>query len=86
VTLIPASVFDNKIVRALWNDEFLRVLDNFPAARHDDEVDSLSGAYENLASRGGPFEFEDVRVRDSMLRGIDCLGGRYERGRRGLGY
>jgi hypothetical protein len=38
-----------KIVRGLWNDEFLRVLENFPAAKHDDEVDALSGAYERVA-------------------------------------
>jgi phage terminase large subunit-like protein len=39
-----------KIVRGLWNDEFLRVLENFPAAKHDDEVDALSGAHELLTS------------------------------------
>jgi len=33
-----------KIVRGPWNDEFLRVLENFPAGKHDDEVDGLSGA------------------------------------------
>ena len=42
-----------KLVRGLWNDEFLRVLENFPAGNHDDEVDALSGAYEMLRSRGG---------------------------------
>jgi predicted phage terminase large subunit-like protein len=41
-----------KIVRGLWNDEFLRVLENFPAAKHDDEVDGLSGAYETLRQFG----------------------------------
>ena len=34
-----------KIVRGLWNDEFLRELENFPAGKHDDCVDALSGAY-----------------------------------------
>jgi predicted phage terminase large subunit-like protein len=38
-----------KIVRGLWNDEFLRVLENFPVGKHDDEVDGLSGAYERIA-------------------------------------
>jgi predicted phage terminase large subunit-like protein len=34
-----------KIVRGPWNDSFLRVLENFPIAKHDDEVDGLSGAH-----------------------------------------
>lgn len=38
-----------KLVRGLWNDQFLRVLENFPNGRHDDELDALSGAYERLA-------------------------------------
>ena len=38
-----------KRVRGLWNDEFLRALENFPAGAHDDEVDALSGPYERLA-------------------------------------
>jgi predicted phage terminase large subunit-like protein len=38
-----------KLVRGLWNDDFLRVLENFPAGSHDDEVDALSGAYDRLA-------------------------------------
>lgn len=44
-----------KLVRGLWNDEFLRVLENFPAAKHDDEVDALSGAHELLAKPSGAF-------------------------------
>jgi predicted phage terminase large subunit-like protein len=38
-----------KLVRGLWNDDFLRVLENFPAAKHDDEVDALSGAHGMLS-------------------------------------
>jgi predicted phage terminase large subunit-like protein len=34
-----------KIVRGLWNEDFLRVLENFPTGRHDDDVDALSGAH-----------------------------------------
>lgn len=34
-----------KIIRGLWNDDFIRVLENFPVAKHDDEVDGLSGAH-----------------------------------------
>ncbi len=51
-----------KIVRGLWNDEFLRELENFPAGKHDDCVDALSGAYEQIGGRGAPFEFERVPI------------------------
>jgi predicted phage terminase large subunit-like protein len=37
-----------KIVRAHWNEEYLRVLENFPEGLHDDEVDATSGAFELL--------------------------------------
>ncbi len=37
-----------KIVRAPWNDEFLRALENFLAGNHDDEVDAFSGAHETI--------------------------------------
>jgi predicted phage terminase large subunit-like protein len=51
-----------KIVRGLWNDEFLRTLENFPAGKHDDEVDALSGAYETIGGRGAKFEYERVII------------------------
>jgi hypothetical protein len=51
------------------------VLENFPAGKHDDEVDALSGAYENLVSRGAPFESEIFGQR-RLFRGIEsALGG-----------
>lgn len=34
-----------KVVRAKWNDEFFRELENFPEGAHDDIVDALSGAF-----------------------------------------
>ena len=49
-----------KLVRGLWNDDFLRELENFPAGRHDDAVDALSGAYEQIGGRGAKFEYEPV--------------------------
>jgi hypothetical protein len=58
-------------VRGLWNDEFLRVLENFPAGQHDDEVDALSGAYENLPRNSGPFAMEVIPRQDRM----SALGG-----------
>lgn len=37
-----------KLVRGPWNEEFMRVLENFPEGLHDDEVDALSGAFDIL--------------------------------------
>jgi predicted phage terminase large subunit-like protein len=45
-----AEVGNVTLVRVPWNDEFLRVQENFPAGRHYDEVDGLSGAHERLAT------------------------------------
>jgi predicted phage terminase large subunit-like protein len=42
-----------KLVRGLWNEEFLRTVENFPVGKHDDEVDALSGAYETMQTIGG---------------------------------
>jgi predicted phage terminase large subunit-like protein len=66
----PASAAASKgfirLVRAPWNTEFLNELQVFPYGSHDDIVDSLSGAFnelnlnaltipETLSSRGGVF-------------------------------
>lgn len=34
-----------KVLRAKWNDEFFRELENFPEGLHDDIVDALSGGF-----------------------------------------
>jgi predicted phage terminase large subunit-like protein len=34
-----------KLVKGSWNEAFLRELEGFPKGRHDDQVDSLSGAH-----------------------------------------
>lgn len=39
-----------RMVEAPWNDETLRVLENFPEGKHDDEVDSLSGGHERVTN------------------------------------
>jgi predicted phage terminase large subunit-like protein len=36
------------VLRAPWNEEFFRELENFPDGSHDDIVDVLSGAYNEL--------------------------------------
>ena len=40
-----------RLVRAAWNDAFLRELEGFPVAKHDDQVDALSGAHGRLSTR-----------------------------------
>jgi predicted phage terminase large subunit-like protein len=43
------------IVRGLWNEPFLRCLENFPNKKeHDDDVDALSGAFEVLVGHAAP--------------------------------
>jgi predicted phage terminase large subunit-like protein len=37
-----------KVLRAPWNEEFFQELENFPDGSHDDIVDVLSGAYNEL--------------------------------------
>lgn len=38
-----------RVVRAPWNDEFFSELENFPDSNHDDIVDTLSGAFNELS-------------------------------------
>jgi predicted phage terminase large subunit-like protein len=38
-----------KILRAPWNDEFFTELENFPDGSHDDIVDVLSGAFNEMS-------------------------------------
>src|SRR5439155_7424718 len=44
-----AEAGDISICRGIWNTEFLDELVAFPSGSHDDQVDALSGAYEQLA-------------------------------------
>lgn len=37
------------VLRAPWNDEFFQELENFPEGAHDDIVDTLSGAFNELS-------------------------------------
>jgi predicted phage terminase large subunit-like protein len=39
-----------KLVSGSWNEPFLRELENFPDGAHDDQVDALSGAFNELTS------------------------------------
>jgi predicted phage terminase large subunit-like protein len=50
-----------KLVRGTWNSGFLAVLENFPAGKHDDEVDGLSGAHQILSEQTGGWDETAVR-------------------------
>lgn len=38
-----------RVLRSTWNDEFFTELENFPEGAHDDIVDALSGAFNDLS-------------------------------------
>jgi phage terminase large subunit-like protein len=70
-----------KLARGLWNDDFLRELENFPAGKHDDAVDALSGAYQQIGGRGAPFESERVQLsqRTRHFGDLSCLSAGHDR-------
>ncbi len=45
-----------RLVRAAWNDPFLRTLENFPVGKHDDEIDAMSGAHAALLAPTGGWD------------------------------
>jgi predicted phage terminase large subunit-like protein len=42
-----------RVLRAPWNKDFFSEVENFPEGSHDDIVDVLSGAFNELCSEGG---------------------------------
>lgn len=46
-----------KVLRAPWNDEFFKELENFPEGAHDDQVDALSGAFNEMCGPLSVFDF-----------------------------
>lgn len=44
---------DVKVVSGTWNSEFFKEVRKFPRGSHDDQVDSVSGALEDLTKRTG---------------------------------
>jgi predicted phage terminase large subunit-like protein len=44
----PADAGELRLLRAPWNGDFLDELCAFPVGRHDDQVDALSGAFEQV--------------------------------------
>jgi predicted phage terminase large subunit-like protein len=62
-----------KLLRANWNEAFLKESESFPSGRHDDQVDALSGAHATLTdnSGGGITSLESIRVAEpSGLFGV----------------
>jgi predicted phage terminase large subunit-like protein len=68
-----------RLVRGPWNDAFLDELESFPKGAHDDQVDALSGAYNQLIGNPRiPFEFQSTGNRlmasDAIGAGINDTG------------
>jgi len=42
------------IRRASWNDDFLKVIQEFPSGKHDDDVDAMACAYHMVSNTGMP--------------------------------
>jgi predicted phage terminase large subunit-like protein len=51
--LSQAKVGNINLVKGEWNDPWLNEICAFPFASHDDQVDSVSGAFSMLANMGG---------------------------------
>ena len=43
-----AEIGNIKLTKGHWNKNFLTELDSFPEVKHDDQVDTLSGAFSIL--------------------------------------
>jgi predicted phage terminase large subunit-like protein len=61
------------LVKGDWNDAFLRELEGFPNAAHDDQVDALSGAHELLAAPSGAFSASDIPKSHSAASMLDAI-------------
>jgi phage terminase large subunit-like protein len=51
-----------KLVRGLWNLDFIRIASAFPNGRHDDDVDSISGGVAMIAGEGASQRIASVPV------------------------
>ena len=69
-----------KILRAPWNDDLLRELENFPTGKHDDQCDALSGAHAMIAGQSGPVA-QSIRRGESsreMFLGASLRGNKFQ--------
>ena len=58
-----------KLVRGVWNEDFLSEAEAFPIGTHDDQVDAASGAHEQLSSGFTPSTADDVSPIDYFDKG-----------------
>ncbi len=68
----PASVAAEngliRLVRGPWNAAFLDEVESFPKGAHDDQVDALSGAYNQLTGNPRiPIEYQSTGPRQSLM-------------------
>jgi len=45
-----------KVLRCIWNDSFFNEIENFPEGGHDDQVDALSGSFNELCGSVSIFD------------------------------
>lgn len=65
-----ARVGNFKILRGPWNEDFLTSLEGFPDAKHDDDADSLAGAF-NMFGNGTDGLIDFYRqMAEKLTRGI----------------
>lgn len=61
-------------VAGSWNDQFLRELNDFPSAKHDDQVDAASGAFNALATASrittGSYSMRGPRPPERLFRSL----------------
>ena len=64
-----------KVLRAPWNEDFFRELENFPEGSHDDIVDALSGAFFMHAEKVGDW-LSSAEMRGGNTSPADALSER----------
>lgn len=57
---VSVSAGNVHVLRAPWTDKFLDEIEQFPDGPHDDQVDAVDGAFNKLATGGGPARSRSV--------------------------
>lgn len=63
-----------KILRGDWNDSFLKEMDSFPEAGHDDQVDAAADAFHELTSWYGAVDDDEEEDYEEIATGGSWMG------------